>query len=69
MAHPSMDTNRSARQSRGDTACRTNVSPRQWERHLANYLALAATTEPGDEILVEQPTYELLLSTAKYLGT
>jgi hypothetical protein len=35
---------------------------------LANYLAMAATTEPGDEILVEQPTYELLLSTAKYLG-
>jgi aspartate/methionine/tyrosine aminotransferase len=34
----------------------------------ANYLALAATTEPGDEILVEQPTYELILSTAKYLG-
>ena len=35
---------------------------------LANYLALAATTEPGDEIMVEQPTYELILSTAKYLG-
>lgn len=35
---------------------------------LANYLALAAATEPGDEILVEQPTYELILSTAKYLG-
>lgn len=35
---------------------------------LANYLALAVTTEPGDEILVEQPTYELILSTAKYLG-
>jgi aspartate/methionine/tyrosine aminotransferase len=35
---------------------------------LANYLALAATTEPGDELLVEQPTYELILSTAKYLG-
>jgi aspartate/methionine/tyrosine aminotransferase len=35
---------------------------------LANYLALAATTEAGDEILVEQPTYELLLSTARYLG-
>jgi aspartate/methionine/tyrosine aminotransferase len=35
---------------------------------LANYLALAATTEPGDEILVEHPTYELILSTAKYLG-
>ena len=35
---------------------------------LANYLALAASTEPGDEILVEHPTYELLLSTARYLG-
>jgi aspartate/methionine/tyrosine aminotransferase len=35
---------------------------------LANYLALAATTEPGDEILIEQPTYELIVSTARYLG-
>src|SRR5690242_3494074 len=35
---------------------------------LANHLALAATTDPGDEVLVEQPTYELLLSTARYLG-
>lgn len=35
---------------------------------LANYLALAAATEPGDEILVEHPTYELLLSAARYLG-
>ncbi|MGC2695505.1 MAG: pyridoxal phosphate-dependent aminotransferase [Candidatus Angelobacter sp.] len=35
---------------------------------LANYLALAATTEPGDEILVEQPTYELIVDTARYLG-
>ncbi|HKD78198.1 MAG TPA: pyridoxal phosphate-dependent aminotransferase [Candidatus Angelobacter sp.] len=35
---------------------------------LANYLALAATTEPGDEILVEEPTYELIISTARYLG-
>ncbi len=35
---------------------------------LANHFALAVTTEPGDEILIEQPTYELLLSTAQYLG-
>jgi aspartate/methionine/tyrosine aminotransferase len=35
---------------------------------MANHLALAATAEPGDEILAEQPTYELLLSTANYLG-
>ena len=35
---------------------------------LANYLALAASTEPGDEVLVEQPTYELILSMARYLG-
>src|SRR5437867_566748 len=25
---------------------------------MANYLALAAATEPGDEILIEQPAYE-----------
>ena len=35
---------------------------------LANYLALAAATEPGDEILIEQPTYDPLLSVARYLG-
>jgi aspartate/methionine/tyrosine aminotransferase len=35
---------------------------------MANHLALAALVEPGDEVLVEHPTYELLLSTARYLG-
>ncbi len=35
---------------------------------MANHLALAATIEPGDEVLIEEPTYELLLSTARYLG-
>jgi aspartate/methionine/tyrosine aminotransferase len=35
---------------------------------MANYLALAATTEPGDEVLIEQPAYEPLVSTARYLG-
>lgn len=35
---------------------------------LANYLALAAVTEAGDEILVEQPTYDPLLAVARYLG-
>ncbi|HZQ70215.1 MAG TPA: aminotransferase class I/II-fold pyridoxal phosphate-dependent enzyme [Terriglobales bacterium] len=35
---------------------------------MANHLAMAATIEPGDEVLVEQPTYELLLSTLHYLG-
>jgi hypothetical protein len=33
----------------------------------ANHLALAALVAPGDEILVEDPTYELLLSTLGYL--
>ena len=32
----------------------------------ANHLALAALLEPGDEVLIEDPTYELLLAT---LGT
>lgn len=35
---------------------------------MANYLAFAASGNPGDEILVEQPAYELLLSAAEYLG-
>jgi aspartate/methionine/tyrosine aminotransferase len=35
---------------------------------LANHLALAALIDPGDEVLIEQPTYELLVSTAAFLG-
>lgn len=34
---------------------------------MANHLAMAALVEPGDEVLIEQPTYELLISTARYL--
>jgi aspartate/methionine/tyrosine aminotransferase len=34
---------------------------------LANHLAMAAVLRPGDEVLIEHPTYELLLSTARYL--
>lgn len=35
---------------------------------LANHLAMAAVVNPGDEVLVEQPTYEPLLALARYLG-
>ena len=35
---------------------------------MANHLAMAATLEPGDEVLIEHPTYELLVSLAQYLG-
>src|SRR5260370_4250170 len=34
---------------------------------MANQLAMAAILEPGDEVLVEHPTYELLLATLGYL--
>jgi aspartate/methionine/tyrosine aminotransferase len=34
----------------------------------SNHLALAAATEPGDEILIELPAYDPILSAAKYLG-
>lgn len=34
----------------------------------ANYLAMAAATEPGDEILIEQPAYDPMLGAARYLG-
>ena len=35
---------------------------------LANHLALAYLLEPGDEVLIEHPTYEPLLALAAYLG-
>jgi aspartate/methionine/tyrosine aminotransferase len=35
---------------------------------MANHLAMAATIEPGDDVLVERPTYQLLVSLAQYLG-
>ncbi|MGI9101858.1 MAG: pyridoxal phosphate-dependent aminotransferase [Terriglobales bacterium] len=35
---------------------------------LANNLAIAATTEPGDDVLIETPGYELLDTTARFLG-
>src|SRR5947209_17522861 len=35
---------------------------------MSNHLAMAATlTRPGDQILIERPTYPLLLDTARYL--
>ena len=35
---------------------------------MANHIAMAALIEPGDEVLIEHPTYELLVSLASYLG-
>jgi aspartate/methionine/tyrosine aminotransferase len=35
---------------------------------MANYLALATLVSPGDEVAIEQPTYEPLLALASYLG-
>ena len=35
---------------------------------MANFLAMAALISPGDEVLVESPTYELLLGAASFLG-
>ena len=35
---------------------------------MANHLALAAVVQPGDEVLIEHPTYEPLVSVARYLG-
>jgi aspartate/methionine/tyrosine aminotransferase len=34
----------------------------------ANHMAMTACFNPGDEVLIEHPTYELLESTAVYLG-
>ncbi len=35
---------------------------------MANHLAMATLLDPGDEVLVERPTYGLLLDVARYLG-
>jgi len=35
---------------------------------MANHLAMAALIDPGDELLIEEPTYELIESCALYLG-
>ncbi len=35
---------------------------------MANHLAMAALLEPGDEVLIEEPSYGPIVSTAEYLG-
>jgi aspartate/methionine/tyrosine aminotransferase len=35
---------------------------------LANHLAMAALLSPGDEVVIEEPSYELIIRTALYLG-
>jgi aspartate/methionine/tyrosine aminotransferase len=34
----------------------------------ANYLAMAALLDPGDEVLIEHPAYGLLVDAARYIG-
>ena len=35
---------------------------------MANFVAMAALISPGDEVLIEHPTYELLIGAASFLG-
>ena len=54
-------------------AAKNNVAPEcvvyvNGGTSLANNLAFAATTEPGDQVLIETPGYELLDTTARFLG-
>jgi hypothetical protein len=35
---------------------------------MANHLAMAAALEHGDEVLIEEPTYDPILAVAEYLG-
>jgi aspartate/methionine/tyrosine aminotransferase len=53
-------------------AVRYGVSPEQVVAadgtSMANFLAMARLISPGDEVLVEYPTYELLLGAASFLG-
>src|SRR4029077_9514827 len=45
-----------------------SVVPISGGTSMANHLAMAAALEHGDEVLIEQPTYEPLLAIAEYLG-
>ena len=53
-------------------ARRYGVSPEQVVTadgtSMANFLAMATIIAPGDEVLIEQPAYELLLGAASFLG-
>jgi aspartate/methionine/tyrosine aminotransferase len=53
-------------------AAHADVSPNQVVHaqgaSMANHLSMAALLEPGDEVLVEEPTYEAILAAARYLG-
>ena len=35
---------------------------------MANYLAMGALLEPGDDVLIERPGYELLIAAASHIG-
>jgi aspartate/methionine/tyrosine aminotransferase len=35
---------------------------------MANYLAMSVVLEPGDEVIIEQPTYDPMVEAARYLG-
>ena len=35
---------------------------------MANFVAMAAIIEPGDDVLIEQPAYDPLIGIARYLG-
>jgi aspartate/methionine/tyrosine aminotransferase len=35
---------------------------------MANYLAMASVLKPGDEVLIEHPTYELIVDVASQIG-
>ena len=47
---------------------RENVVTISGGTSMANHLAMAAAIEHGDEVLIEQPTYEPLLALADYFG-
>lgn len=51
----------------GHCAVRTDQVVSALGTSMANYLAMAAILEPGDEVLVEHPAYELLLSVLGHL--
>ena len=50
------------------SAFRSTAWSRRKEHRCRDHLALAALLEPGDEVMLERPTYGLLADLARYFG-
>ena len=68
MARATRATRRCARRSRERYGVAVEQVVAADGTSMANFLAMAALIAPGDEVLIEHPTYEPMLGAASFLG-